>query len=61
MPSISASMTTFSKDAQRPPSSQPAACFTKLVWARRQGHRDIWDSYADCASGALDALTLEER
>src|ERR1700719_4619509 len=51
----------FSNDAVSPPSSQPAACRMKWQPPNRAPHRLIWDSYTACASGALDAVALEQR
>src|SRR6266550_3165474 len=51
----------FSNDAVSPPSSQPAACRMKWQPPRSAPHRLICDSYTACASGALDAVALEQR
>src|SRR5450631_1116523 len=51
----------FSNDAVSPPSSQPAACKTKLQPPSNAPHRLIWDSYAAWASAALAAVALEQR
>src|SRR5580658_3842544 len=59
--SISISSMNFSYDVVSPLSSQPAACSTKLQPPISAPHRLICDSYAACASGALEAVALEER
>src|ERR1700732_5002697 len=51
----------FSNEAVRPPSSQPAACSMKWQPPNSAPHRLICDSYTACASGALDAVALEQR
>src|SRR5580704_13131932 len=51
----------FSYDVVRPLSSQPAACSTKLQPPMSAPHRLICDSYAACASGALEAVAFDER
>src|SRR6202050_144188 len=51
----------FSYDVVSPLSSQPAACSTKLQPPISAPHRLICDSYADGASGALEAVAFEER
>src|SRR6266478_3147969 len=51
----------FSNEAVRPPSSQPAACRMKWQPPNSAPHRLICDSYTACASGALDAVALEQR
>src|SRR3984957_17016668 len=59
--SISISSMNFSYEVVRPLSSQPAACSRKLQPPMSAPHRLICDSYADCASGALEAVAFEER
>src|SRR5438874_7503756 len=51
----------FSNEAVSPPSSQPAACRMKWQPPSSAPHRLIRDSYTACASGALDAVALEQR
>src|SRR6266404_519696 len=50
----------FSNEAVRPPSSQPAACRMKWQPPNSAPHRLICDSYTAFASGALDAVALEQ-
>src|SRR6185312_16160164 len=59
--SCSTSRMNFSKLEDSPPSSQPAACKTKLAPPASVLHRLICDSYAPCASGAFEAVALEDR
>src|SRR5215468_5606665 len=51
----------FSNDAVSPPSSQPAACSTKWQPPSNAPHRLICASYVAWASGALEAVALEQR
>src|SRR5579864_7746229 len=51
----------FSNEAVSPPSSQPAACNMKLLPPSSAPHRLICASYAACASGAFEAVALEQR
>src|SRR5256885_10014770 len=51
----------FSHEAVSPPSSQPAACRMKWQPPSSAPHRLICDSYTACASGAFDAVALEQR
>src|SRR5207302_8729111 len=48
-------------DAVSPPSSQPAACNMRWQPPSSAPHRLIWDSYTAWASGALEAVALEQR
>ena len=59
--SISTSRMSFSNDAVRPPSCQPAAWYTRLPCPMTAPHSDISVSYAPWASAALDALAFEVR
>ena len=59
--SISASTISFSNDAVRPHSSQPAACTTRLACPSMQAHRDCSLSQAACASTQFDEVVLLER
>jgi hypothetical protein len=45
---ISVSTISFSKDATRPPSIQPAPCFTRFACPVTAPQIDISDSYAAC-------------
>src|SRR5215469_11733307 len=51
----------FSCEAVSPPSSQPAACRMKWQPPSSAPQRLISDSYAAWASGALEAVALDER
>src|SRR5277367_6680613 len=59
--SISMSRMNFSYEVVNPLSSQPAACRMKLQPPNSAPHKLICDSYADCASGMLEAVALDER